>query len=176
MRVVVVDGGSSSIPELVSSLKKVGVGEVEVLGQGSGLIDADAYVFSGRARKSKEVDKWVSSLMRSCRKPALLICYSAELFNLLRGGSLIKSKKPIDDFIRIKFLRPSKIWREVGEVEFFVSRGYRISRLGKGLEVIAESEEMGVEAYEYNEFYGVLFHPELSGEQGLKLLRNFLYG
>jgi len=84
LRVVVVDGGSSSIPELVSSLKKVGVGEVEVLRQGSGLIDADAYVFSGRARKNKEVDKWVSGLMKGCKKPALLICYSAELFNLLR--------------------------------------------------------------------------------------------
>lgn len=176
MRAVLFDCGSSSTPELRDMLLRAGASEVRVLRPFEGPAGGDVYVFSGRARKGRDVDRWAARMIRSMKgKRALLICYSAELFNLLKGGRLAKAK-PVKGFVEVEFLKPSILWPRTGRVKFYESRAYRISGLGKGLEALAWSERMGVEAYRFAEFYGVLFHPELSGENGLALLSKFLEG
>jgi GMP synthase-like glutamine amidotransferase len=179
MKVVLVDGGSSSTEELRRFLLMAGSSEVHILKLGDEIVKADAYVFSGRARKDKEVDRWVSNIIRAIigsEVPILLICYSAEHFNLLRGGRLRKAPKPAKGFIEVEFLRPSRLWPRREVIRFYESRAYIISKLGDGVEVLGRSKELGVEAYRYLNAYGVLFHPELSGDQGLTLLRRFLKG
>ena len=176
MRVVLFDCGSSSTPELRSALLRAGASEVLVLRPFEGPAKGEAYVFSGRARKSKDVDRWAARLMKELEgERVLLVCYSAELFNLLKGGRLARAE-PVEGLVEVEFLRPSPLWPRAERVKFYESRAYRISGLGKGLEVLAKSERMGVEAYRFEEFYGVLFHPEMSGENGLALLSGFLEG
>lgn len=176
MRVVLFDCGSSYTLKLKEMLLKAGASQVRILRPLEGLVNGDLYVFSGRSRKSKDVDRWAARLMKALEgERALLICYSAELFNLLKGGRLARAE-PVEGFVEVEFLRPSILWPRAERKNFYESRAYRISRLGNGLEVLARSERMGVEAYRFADFYGILFHPELSGENGLALLSGFLEG
>jgi len=176
MKVVLVDCGSSSTEELKNSILNSGADDIEVVEPFSRMKKGDIYLFSGRAKKSSGMDRWTADMIRAVRgERALFICYSAELLNLLMGGRLIRAE-PVEGFVEVEFVRPSLLWPRAEKVEFYESRAYRISKLGQGLEPLATSKRMGMEAYRFEEFYGVLFHPELSGKNGLTLLSRFLKG
>lgn len=75
---------------------------------------------------------------------------------------------------KVRITKESKLFKGIEDNSFFYfAHSYYIPKN----ELTVATSTHGVEftsALEKNNFYGVQFHPEKSGEAGLKLLKNFI--
>ena len=130
------------------------------------------------------------SVLRIVKKPMLgiglgmqlMADYSAEgnfpCLGLLPGSN-VKFDENIDESIYkglhpINFCNPSALFDGIEDnTEFFFNNSYYLpksdistSTCGKDIEFCSSMES--------NNFFGVQFHPEMSGDAGLMLLKNFI--
>lgn len=95
----------------------------------------------------------------------------------LIGGEVRKmqSNLPIPHmgFCPIEILRPSRLFDQVREEEFYFMHSYEYIHY-KGLDAISRyGDHEFLAALSKENYYGVQFHPEKSREAGLKVLKNF---
>jgi GMP synthase (glutamine-hydrolysing) len=111
--------------------------------------------------------------------PVLGICYGLQLMGKMFGGELERSQKREYGKAVIKIDNREDLFSEVKDLTtVWMSHGDHLSRLPKGFEVLAHTENIPFAAIRDKErkIFGLQFHPEVAHTQeGKKILRNFLF-
>ena len=115
--------------------------------------------------------------------PILGICYGCQLMAHTLGGEVVAAQESsAREYGRteVRFETSCTLFRELPEQFFtWMSHGDYMARVPEGFELVARSRKCPNVAIADEErgFYGVQFHPEVNHtENGLAILRNFLYG
>ena len=127
-----------------------------------------------------EVEPALLDLIRRSRRPLLGVCYGHQVLAAAFGARVIKDevKHLGDEDIRVAAGHElfASLPAVFGMRESHEESVARDQDLDKNFMVLAESGPGRVEVIVHREqpFFGVQFHPEKSGEAGVKLLGNFL--
>ena len=198
--VVIVDYGVGNLFSLVSSFKAIGV-EAIVSGDKKVIQSADKIVLPGVGAFGDASDKLFASGLAEVvieqaklGKPLLGICLGMQLllergfeYGEHKGLGLIKGDiRPIADVIPTNFKIPHIGWNALiikdksnalfkyvsdGDFVYFVHSFY-----GANCDSVVATAEYGTEltaVVAKGNVYGCQFHPEKSGEVGLKILKAF---
>ncbi|MDP9197208.1 MAG: gamma-glutamyl-gamma-aminobutyrate hydrolase family protein [Thermoproteota archaeon] len=138
----------------------------------------DRIILSGRKKNDKRINAMNSSIIRFCHsydKPLLGICYGAEIIALTFGGSIRRIQQVIG-MTKINIHIENDLIKSEGIWEVYEGHSYNIARLPKEFVSVASSQFSKYEIFCHSKkkIYGTQFHPERSGELGLKIFRNFL--
>ncbi len=113
--------------------------------------------------------------------PVFGICYGQQTMAAQLGGEVEGGHHSEFGRAEIEVLSESPLFQGVWQVgkkyPVWMSHGDRVTKLPKGFEVLAASENapFAVVADEEHKFYGVQFHPEVvHTPQGARLIRNFV--
>jgi GMP synthase (glutamine-hydrolysing) len=113
--------------------------------------------------------------------PVFGICYGQQTMAAQLGGEVEGGHHSEFGRAEVEVLTESPLFQGVWQVgrkyPVWMSHGDRVTRLPKGFEVLAASENapFAVVADEEHKFYGVQFHPEVvHTPQGAQLIRNFV--
>lgn len=136
-------------------------------------------ILSGRRVSSKENNAINSSLLKSCFRrniPTLGICFGCEIIALTFGGTIMRMEKPARQMMTVEILRPNPLVLNSRTIDVFESHGYFVSRLPDdfvriGSSVLCQNE---IISHKSKSIFGVQFHPEKSGIDGLDLIRRFV--
>ncbi|MFC2153918.1 gamma-glutamyl-gamma-aminobutyrate hydrolase family protein [Candidatus Altiarchaeota archaeon] len=109
--------------------------------------------------------------------PVLGICFGHQTIAEAFGGRVRKMKKTINRLEKIKVVKKRPIFQDLPP-SFIMEEFHHdcICELPYNFELLAKSQSCRIEAIKHKkkDIYGVQFHPEASGEQGHKILDNFL--
>lgn len=122
-----------------------------------------------------QVDKKIFSL----NIPILGICYGLHLIAFLNGG-MVKSGKTREYGEKIIAINDkSKLFSGLANKEtVWFSHGDEVTKLPKGFELMASSDDCTVAAYGNKEknIYAIQFHPEVvHTKKGMQILKNFIF-
>ncbi len=196
--VAIIDYGVGNLFSLQQSLKKIGVESI-VTSQKSEIECAGRLILPGVGAFGDAINKLRLSgldsvIKEQCDsgKPLLGICLGMQLlfdksyeYGEHEGLGIIKGEiLPLKDFVSdlkiphmgwnsLKFLDDNPLFKELsqGDYVYFVH-----SYFAKCKEGLSATSDYGFEvtaAVKKDNVYGVQFHPEKSGETGLKILRAF---
>jgi GMP synthase (glutamine-hydrolysing) len=111
--------------------------------------------------------------------PVLGICYGLQLLGKMFGGELERSQKREYGKAIIRIDNHEDLFSEVkDQTTVWMSHGDHLSRLPKGFEVLAHTENIPFAAIRDKErkIFGLQFHPEVAHtKEGKKILHNFLF-
>jgi GMP synthase (glutamine-hydrolysing) len=137
----------------------------------------DRVILSGRRKHSKQINLINSRIIRGCNysgKSLLGICYGAEIIALTLGGSICKMPAYVHGLAVVSVSSPNHLIEENKSITVYESHGYCIAKLPPNFKSLARSKYCDHEIFANNSnMYGVQFHPEKSGSDGLALFKNF---
>jgi len=177
---LVIDNGSTTLPELEAALRKLKVNYNII--RYDQLIQLDNYkgvILTGRSTASNEINRANIKVIRQAthqRKPLLGICYGAEILALAYGGALKRLREKFQGYNTIYVKKINPLTENRRKLEVFESHSFNISRLPPAFESLASSNQCENEIIAHCELdlYGLQFHPECSGDDGLRILANFV--
>jgi len=111
--------------------------------------------------------------------PTLGLCLGHEIIAVAYGGRLKKLPEYYKKRVKITLIKPEDpIFNGLGKNELYFSRrhNFHVSDLPSDFEVLAKSELTPNEIIRHRDrpLYGFQTHPEVSGEDGMIIIRNFL--
>ena len=197
MKIHIVDYDSGNLESIRNALKKVGCDPVTT-NKASELINANAVIFPGQGSFPSAMDKLsqfdiTKTLIRLIKDgvPFLGICLGLQLMfesseeGNIEGLNLLKGTVPkISDSVKVphigwnsvKFGKSHKIFEEIpNDSYFYFLHSYYVNPFSS--ENIIGSTNYGNDfcsAYGSGNYVGVQFHPEKSGDWGLKIFDNFI--
>jgi GMP synthase (glutamine-hydrolysing) len=179
MPVLVVDNLSPFTPDILACLGKLGV--KYVYKKFSEVTDCDIAVcdkviLSGRRKNNKKINAVNSKIVKQCHsnsKPLLGICYGAEIIALALGGTIRKMPSHVHGMTAISVSSQNPLTAERESISAYESHGYCVARLPTGFKSLASSRFCEHEIFSSGKIYGIQFHPERSGSDGLEVLQNF---
>lgn len=179
MPVLVVDNMSPFTPDILECLGRLDIPYVyrkfsEV--SDMDVARCDKVMLSGRRKNSKEINAVNSKITRQCRdggKPLLGICYGAEIIALTFGGSIRKMPAHVHGTTAVSVSGQNPLTEDKKCISVYESHGYCVSRLPANFVSLASSNYCEHEMFVSGKIYGTQFHPEKSGNDGLRLLQNF---
>lgn len=146
------------------------------------VIDCDTYsgiVLSGSdlrlADKMPENDAvQLMEKLLLCNKPILGICYGHQLLAHLGGVEVVALPARRSGEVTVTTKVPDLVVPKQGTYKRFHSDA--VTAVPPGWAALAVGRDGVVEAMKHQEkdWWGVQFHPELSGDQGSQLLKNFV--
>ena len=205
MQVAVVDYGSGNLRSVVRALEYVGAKEVIVTSDSDALLAAERVVFPGQgaigscmaALQQNLLDAALAQVANSC-VPMLGICIGLQvLFQTseedpgARGLGILQGdvrrfapdpaqhlKIPHMGWNQAHRLVDHPLWHGIrDEAWFYFVHSYFV--VPRQSDIVAAHTEYGemqfVSAVARDKLFAVQFHPEKSHDDGLRLLRNFLY-
>lgn len=179
MPVLVVDNLSPFTTDILDCLGRLGVpyvyGKFSEVSE-SDLAKCDKVILSGRRKNSKEINAANSRIVRQCHgdgKPLLGICYGAEIIALTLGGSIRKMPAHIHGTTPVSVSEQNPLTGGKKSISVYESHGYCVARLPASFRSLASSQYCDHEIFANGKTYGIQFHPEKSGSDGLALLQNF---
>ncbi len=181
-KIVIIDCGSSKVPDIHKCLTELNA-DVEVvkleesdserLSKAKGVIISGAPVLLTQTDTSQYLGRfdWVDDF----ENPILGICFGHQILGLLDGADI----KLVDETRiaqEINIVTSSSLFNELNEEVIMGEDHCEEITLPKNYKLIANSASCKVEAmqHKFKQIFGVQFHPEVSGIQGLKLLKNFV--
>lgn len=198
--IAIIDYGVGNLFSLKSSFEKIGEKAI-VTGDKDELLKADRVILPGVGAFGDAADKlkesglfeFVKELSKT-GKPIMGICLGMQLlfdkgyeYGEHEGLGLIKGEvRPISDVIpqglkiphigwnALKFKKDSKIFKYLndGDFVYFVHSFYG-ANCGDSVSAVSEYGAELTASVESGNVYGCQFHPEKSGDTGLKILKAF---
>ena len=197
MAVIVIDYGMGNLRSVSKVLESVGA-KVRIACEKKAICNADAIVLPGVGAFSQAMDnlkklKIIPDIYEFIEKgrPFLGICLGFQLlFSESEEGAAPRGLDILEGKVK-RFENKMKVphmgWNEIrpkGEMDLlsnlgfpcFVYFAHSYYAEPEDTEIVAAITEYGREfpsMIQKNNIYGMQFHPEKSGEKGLKILRNF---
>lgn len=196
--IAIIDYGVGNLFSLVHSFKKIGAdcvvtSDKTIIENADKLILPGVGAFGDASKKLKE-SGLIDVIKRECAngKPLLGICLGMQLlfeksyeYGEHDGLSLIKGKiVPLADYVKglkvpqmgwnsLKIVDDNPLFKDVkqGDYVYFVHSYF--AKCEEGLSATTEYGTDVTAAVRKNNVYGTQFHPEKSGEVGLKILNAF---
>jgi GMP synthase (glutamine-hydrolysing) len=178
--ILLIDFGSSKAPLIEDAISKFA--DVQRVGyldfDDKDLINYNGIVLSGAPILLSQIDysKYVKDFqwLLSYDKPVLGICFGHQLLGLLHGASVALQRED-RDLQWIEVIAQNPLFDDVeNPVQMMEDHCESIS-IPPGFELSATSDYTVNEAMHHKSkpFFGVQFHPEVSGKAGELLLENF---
>lgn len=190
--IAIIDYGAGNVASVANALASLNC-DYTITSNEFDILKSDKIIFPGVGEASyavKQLHKLnLFTMLRVCKKPLLGICLGMQLMaDHSREGDVMGlglfpgstekfdseiSKVPHMGWNSINIKKESKIFNGISSGEkFYFAHSYYlpVSELATSL---TNHNEDFTSAIEKNNYYGVQFHPEKSGNTGLKLLKNF---
>lgn len=191
--IVLIDYNAGNVNSLCTALKRLGV-EVQVTADPELIRKAEKVIFPGQGAAGAGMEalqnRGLVKVLREVSTPFLGICLGLQLLfdsseeNGTQGLGLLEGR--VERFKNTNFKIPQMGWNSVKQVGesllfkgisdeafFYFANSYR-APLNENMIGLSLYGEPFCAAVQKENFYGVQFHPEKSGENGLKVLSNFL--
>jgi glutamine amidotransferase len=200
MKLAIVDYGMGNIKSLTSSLKYLGVEEVILSNNYEELMGADKLILPGVGSFAKAMSKIIDSKLDDKlhkivvleKKPILGICLGMQLLcnfssedGLNNGLAFINAsvtkfeenyiKIPHVGFNQVEINSNSKLFKQISNnSDFYFTHSYKVTSNINLNSSFCNYGNNFIAAFEIDNIIGTQFHPELSQQNGLKVLKNFL--
>ena len=200
MRIVILDYGMGNIKSIYSTLKFLGVEDVLLSSKHNEISLADKIILPGVGSfakameniKNRNIDKILIEQIGIKKKPILGICLGMQLLGmssnedeLTEGLGYIDAKVTRFDEGNIKIPHvgfnqvlpnhKSILYKNIGETpDFYFTHSYRMFSDIEINQSMCNYGKSFIASFEFENIYGVQFHPELRQNNGLVLLQNFL--
>jgi GMP synthase (glutamine-hydrolysing) len=114
------------------------------------------------------------AFLKTIQVPVLGICFGHQLLGLLFEASVFKGEE-VRKETAITILNKKKLFTGLENNVKMIEDHTEGITLPSSFIQLASSEKYEIEAMKHSDFemYGVQFHPEVSGENGLRVLTNF---
>lgn len=191
--IALIDYGAGNVASVANALNTLGKSFIITKSE-TEIIKADKIIFPGVGEASYAVKQLhllnLFSALRMCTRPMLGICLGLQLMaeNSTEGnvaclgifpGTALKFdetevKVPHMGWNEVSIKNHSKIFSGINDGErFYYANSFYIP-VNQYTTASSEHDVEFSAAIEKDNYYGVQFHPEKSGEAGLKLLKNFI--
>ncbi len=200
MKIVIVDYGMGNIRSIVSTLNYLNVSDILVSDKLIDFEKADRIILPGVGNfgnaikhiTSKNIDNFLSKVVLEQKKPILGICLGMQLLGLSssengnnRGLSFVNGvvtkfdnklvKVPHVGFNQVNINSKSKLFKGIKDcADFYFTHSYRMLSEQHINQSTCNYQGNFIAGFEIDNICGVQFHPELSQNNGLRLLRNFI--
>ena len=191
--VTIVDYDDVCIDEVAASIKKITV-NFKVSRSESDICSSDKIIFAGCGNAPAVMKKIqllnLYSVLRIVKKPMLGIGLGMQLmadhseegnFSCLGffPGTAIKFEETTNESFykglhKVSLCKPSLLFEGIEDkTEFFFNNSYYLPKSELSTST-CQNDILFCSSIENENAYGVQFHPEMSGDAGLKLLKNFI--
>ncbi|MGD1006055.1 MAG: imidazole glycerol phosphate synthase subunit HisH [Ignavibacteriaceae bacterium] len=191
--IALIDYGAGNVASVANALTELEE-EFKITKNESEICRADKIIFPGVGEASFAIRQLhmlnLFSLLRIVKKPILGICLGMQLMadhstegdvtclGIFHGAAekfdSTKTKVPHMGWNDIEITIESKLFQSIKSGErFYFANSYYIP-VNEYTTSITNNNIKFSSAMEKGNFYGVQFHPEKSGDAGLKLLKNFV--
>ena len=200
MKIVIVDYGMGNVHSIASTLKYLRVSDVIVSADPEILQNSDKIILPGvgsfakamQRIREKELDALLHRLSVIEKKPLLGICLGMQLLGVSspedgynRGLGFVNGdisrfdsqqlKVPHVGFNQVQPSSRAKLFEGfTGTPDFYFTHSYRMLSDADINQSTCRYGDEFVAGFEVNNIAGVQFHPELSQQNGLQLLKNFI--
>lgn len=191
--IALIDYGAGNVASVANALTELKQNYI-ITYKETEICRADKIIFPGVGEASFAIKKLhvlnLYSLLRIVKRPLLGVCLGLQLMadfstegditclGIFPGRVLkfdsSKVKVPHMGWNDIHFKKESKLFKDIKEGEkFYFANSYYLP-VNDFTTSYSDNDVEFSASMERNNFYGVQFHPEKSGEAGLKVLQNFI--
>jgi GMP synthase (glutamine-hydrolysing) len=179
--IAVIDFGSSKTINIADSLHKLGYTCSIIPWQKSESIDIEntnAFILSGAPVLITETDIQPQiagyEFLKKATVPILGICFGHQLLGIMHGAEIFKGE-PVRTKTEIFIDQQDELFLGFDKIVAMMEDHTEGITLPENFIQLASSDKYDLEAMKHKTkpVYGVQFHPEVSGENGMKLLTNF---
>lgn len=191
--IALIEYGAGNTASVSNGLEELNVEHVITKNENE-ISNADKIIFPGVGEASSAVKRLhllnLFSLLRVIKKPMLGICLGMHILcdrseegNVSCLGVVDAEAKKFDEtkvkvphmgWNMVDIIKESKLFNNIDDkTYFYFAHSYYIPKNDSTIATAKHDLEF-CSVLEKDNFYGVQFHPEKSGEAGLKLLRNFI--
>ncbi len=192
--IALIDYGSGNVASVANALTELNE-DFKITNNEVEICKADKIIFPGVGEASFAIRQLhmlnLFSALRIVKKPMLGICLGLQLMadHSTEGNAAClgifpvtvekfdhsKTKVPHMGWNSIEIKYPGKLFSGISSGEhFYFANSYYIPLNGCTTTLTDNNGTVFSSAMEKGNFYGVQFHPEKSGDAGLKLLKNFV--
>ena len=179
--VIIVNFGSNKTPKIGDVLKQIGQKHSIIDWNKIEKVDwkeVDKIILSGAPILLSKVvkEEYIKpfTFLKEINKPILGICFGHQLLGLLFGAEVFLGTE-VRQESNVTIILKEKLFDGFSKSTLMIEDHTEGITLPTNFIQLASSDKYNVEAMKHHtkDIYGVQFHPEVSGENGIKLLTNF---
>jgi GMP synthase (glutamine-hydrolysing) len=176
--ICIIDCGTSWLKEIEQHVQDASIVKVddlatEEMGKYNGVVISGSPIILDQEGLEKQ--KGLFSFLKDITVPVLAICHGHQMLAHVYGITLEKGEM-INKMETIRFLENDPLFSGIPENAVFKEEHFQHVAVPEGFRRLAASESCANEAMRHasKPLYGTQFHPEVSGDHGAQLFRNFL--